>query len=98
MEKRILLAFLLSIAVMYGFRLLTAPKVSPTTPATTSAPAPASVPVPAAPPALPESRSAPAPGNDEIRAEQAEDVAIDTTLYTATLSNHGAVLKSFRLK
>jgi YidC/Oxa1 family membrane protein insertase len=38
------------------------------------------------------------PSAESVQADQAEDFQVDTPLYTATLSNRGAVLKSFRLK
>ena len=34
----------------------------------------------------------------DIQAAMVEDIQLDTMLYAATLTNHGAVLKSFRLK
>src|SRR5579884_3393510 len=108
MEKRILIAFLLSLVVLYGSRLLFPPRppAAPTEQAS-SQPAPQSN-TPATPPAKPsinpelpapkpESSSAQQPLGD-VQAETAEDVQVETPLYTATLSNHGAVLKSFRLK
>jgi YidC/Oxa1 family membrane protein insertase len=103
MEKRILFAFLLSIAVMYTFRVWMAPKT--TIPQT--APVPQATPAtpPTAPPSpLPatttgETAAAASFGSDqEIRAEKYEEVLVDTELYTATVANSGAILKSFRLK
>src|SRR5579862_8473742 len=105
MEKRILLAFLLSLIVLYGSRLLFPPKVVPpgteqssntkapvVTPASTQPSRPSEPPrtVPEAEPAVPE--------GENVQAKDAEDFQVDTPIYTATLSNHGAVLKSFRLK
>ncbi len=103
MEKRILLAFILSFGVLYGFRALYAP-----TEPQTAVPAPSqptseeSVPVPA--PIQQESANSdqsqatvPVPEGG-IRAENPEEFVFDTELYTATVSNVGGGLKSFRLK
>jgi len=91
MEKRILIAFLLSFAVLYGFRALFAPPVA-------NKPAETKVervePVPSTP--------APQPivSTDEkvIRGEAPKAEVVDTSLYHATLSNVGAVLQSIQLK
>jgi YidC/Oxa1 family membrane protein insertase len=102
MEKRVLLAFLLSIAVLYGSRFLFAPKPAEVQNPTTATPAPLSIPPP--PPVTTSTAApsvaapAPSPSGSQIQAERAEDVVIEQPLFTATLSNHGAVLKSFKLK
>src|SRR5262249_3415448 len=99
-EKRILLAFLLSIVVMTGFQLLTGRKSSPGTQSTAST-APASAPAAPVEPAksaVSTPTAAESGTNEDIHAEQAEDLTVETALYTATVSNHGAVLKSFKLK
>jgi YidC/Oxa1 family membrane protein insertase len=102
MEKRIIIAFILSFAVLYGFRWMFPPPEQPVTqvPATTPE-APLATPV-AAPPEVPppaasESASPERPiGN--IQGETAENLVVDTPLYTATLSNTGSVLTSYTLK
>lgn len=101
MEKRILLAFVLSFGVLYAFRTLYTP----------AEPAPAEAPIvrPASQQLVPENAPVqPAPTGSsqpsiavpegEIRADKAEVFVIDTVMYTATVSNVGAVLKSFTLK
>ena len=106
MEKRVILAFVLSLAVVWAFQGLfmpTPPPVSPTAPAQEGAPAEPVAPAPAAATAAtttnPTTISAAAPpAASDISAPAAEDVVIDTTLYSATLSNVGGVLKSFKLK
>ena len=91
MEKRILIAFLLSFAVLYGARFLyppappKKPDVETKTPAP-PAPAPAEAPVVAGPAA-----------GQVVQAESEKDETITTPHYEATLSNVGGVLKSFRL-
>src|SRR5206468_1581429 len=39
-----------------------------------------------------------AASSKDLRAEKAEEFEVDTPLYTATFSNVGAVLKSYKLK
>jgi YidC/Oxa1 family membrane protein insertase len=110
MEKRILVAFLLSLAVLYGSRLLFPPK--PAEPATeqvststnvgsssSSGAAQKTAPTSATPPAPAATKVAePVPETGNIQAEQQEDVQVENSLYSATISNHGALLRSFRLK
>lgn len=101
MEKRIILAFILSFAVLYGFRALYTPPAS--------TPEPAAVQTPAVPASTASSTPAPAPlgvqhapeeppSPADIRSERSEDVVFDSALYTATVSNAGGVLKSYKLK
>ena len=101
MEKRILVAFVLSFGVLYAFRAL----YMPTEPAPAEAPVtqPASgqaVPkiAPEQPAATTSSQPAVAVPEGEIRAEKEEVFVIDTTMYRASFSNVGAVLRSFTLK
>jgi YidC/Oxa1 family membrane protein insertase len=101
MEKRVILAFVLSIAVMYAYTVLfsprkppepeTQPQTSTTTPANQSANTAAGV-VQAA------EAAAPATKELDTHADTPEDFAVDTPLYTATISNVGGVLKSYKLK
>lgn len=98
MEKRILFAFVLSIAVLYGFGIIFQPPMAPP-------PAPEEIvePVESAPgdtgnePRLVITEVDPPP-EGEIRAELPESVTIDNSLYTAAVSNVGGVIQSFRLK
>jgi YidC/Oxa1 family membrane protein insertase len=96
MEKRILIAFVLSFAVLYAFSWLFPSRA----PAPTSAP-PAekteTAPPSAAPAAIPAKALSPVAPTGDIQAQSAEDVVVDTDLYTATLSNAGGVLRSFQL-
>jgi YidC/Oxa1 family membrane protein insertase len=106
MEKRILVAFLLSLAVLYGSRLLFPPKpAEPITEQASASTSTSAVPSPgpaqsATPPPVPTppkiAEDEPETGN--IQADQQEDVQVENSLYSATISNHGAVLRSFRLK
>src|SRR5438093_1973675 len=96
MEKRILLAFVLSFAVLYGFSWLFPSRPSETPAATAKTPAAQSTAT------TPEAARQPAPPVEptagEVRAETVEDTVVDTALYTASLSNAGGVLQSFKLK
>jgi len=98
MEKRVILAFVLSFVVLYAFRALFVPIPPVEAPTNVQTPAPpASRPVP--PPALATnvevSTSVPPEG---IKAGKPEELSFETPLYTATFSNVGGVLKSFKLK
>jgi YidC/Oxa1 family membrane protein insertase len=103
MEKRVILAFVLSFIVLYAFRALFVPSPPSERPTSVQAPAP-----PATPPVSATAPTAPtAPTNVEvssslppqgIKAEKSEELSFETPLYTATFSNVGAVLKSFKLK
>jgi YidC/Oxa1 family membrane protein insertase len=108
MEKRLLLAVVLSVAVLLLWDLLT-PKhpVKPAgagAPVSTASPAP---PAPAPPAAASSTAAAPAPAAAPVRAEpvpaathanQEERIVVDRPLYRATFSNRGALLVSFVLK
>jgi YidC/Oxa1 family membrane protein insertase len=103
MEKRIIIAFLLSFGVLYAFRALYIPPVNTPKSADTvdQASTPPGAPANAAP--LAPVVTASTEGKAEtligdIQATKAEDVAFDTGLYTATISNVGGVLKSYKLK
>src|SRR2546430_3569741 len=99
MKNRFILAFVLSFAVRSAFRGLYSPPPPPesettvqTTPVAPSNPSS----LPSNPPA--EKTEAVSAAVGEVRAEKPEDFEIDTPLYTATFSNIGAVLKSYKLK
>ena len=105
MEKRLLLAIVLSFAVLFGYQLLFQKKaadVPAAGPAMTETTAPA--PVTAAPAPAPEKT---APGQTSSAAIPAPKAAgasgeiktkIDTSLYQAVWSNKGGVLVSWKLK
>ena len=100
MEKRLLLAAALSIAVLLAWDAIT-PKPPKGAPPAATAAAPAAVgtasavPGSAAPPP-PAAPSGPAPA--PIAAAARESVVIDRPLYRAVIDNRGAVLTSFLLK
>jgi len=104
MEKRILIAFLLSFAVLYGFQWyfphLTQPTSRPADTASNqsrneqSENKETSSDESIAPPPDVE----PAATGKEVRAADVREEVIGNALYSATVSNRGAVLKSFRLK
>jgi YidC/Oxa1 family membrane protein insertase len=110
MEKRLLLAAFLSVAVLLIWEAL-APKPPARAPAPPGKPAAASPAAPGAaaatssgPPAPAVEAPAPPPaapalvGGEPIGASAAEVVTIDRPLYRARLSNRGGVLVSFVLK
>ncbi len=98
MEKRALIALVISFIVFIGFGYVqqkylpqqppvtSTPEEQPAAPQKSPGPAPVAA-SPAAPPA------APLPG-----AHQAKDVVVDTPLYHAVFTEQGARVKSFRLK
>ena len=90
MEKRVLIAFLLSFAVLYGVRFL-----MPTPPPPAKPPVEAKVEPPEAPPV---STAAPVSDQQVIQAESEELKRVETALFVAEVSNIGGVLKSFQLK
>src|SRR5881409_1518800 len=95
MEKRIILAFILSFAVLYVFgRLFSPPPTANRAPETAQAPLSSN---PNPPDEVVDRTSRPAPAQD-IQADQSEDLVVDTPLYAATVSNVGGVLKSYKLK
>jgi YidC/Oxa1 family membrane protein insertase len=101
MEKRVIIAFVLSIAVVWGFQTLfrPSPPASPAPVTTQQEPAAptqtADVPKPveSAPPS-----EEPLAAATDIAATGSEEAVIDTPLYAATISNVGGVLKSYKLK
>jgi YidC/Oxa1 family membrane protein insertase len=101
MEKRIIIAFILSFGVLYAFRSFYAP-TEPAPSQGTSAPAPITTPAPKQEPQKAAESTEPAePATatvGDLRSDKTEDVIVDTPLYTATISNVGGVLKSYKLK
>jgi YidC/Oxa1 family membrane protein insertase len=106
MEKRVILAFILSFAVLYGFQALFSP---PAPPPGSDVPPPVQnpdvpAPAPTSPPAsntassITPARPATPPPAEDVRAEKPEEFTFESPLYTATVSNVGGVLKSYTLK
>ncbi len=95
MERRVLLAVVLSFLVLFGYQALFVPP--PPTPAT---PAPAGSSAPAAP--VEATTPSPAPTTPQpavLTGEQAERrIVIETSRVKATFSNRGAILESWQLK
>ena len=92
MEKRILIAFLLSFAVLYASRFLLPPPPPAEKPVE-------SVDVPApAPPEPPTPSPAEVSSAETIQADVEKNEVVDTPLYQAVVSNIGGVLRSFQLK
>lgn len=100
MEKRVIIAFVLSFVVLYAFRSWYSPPATSPEQANvqTQAPgAPGGVPAAAVTPS--EQKETPLEAAIEnVQAEKSEDFTMDTPLYTATISNLGGVLKSYKLK
>ncbi len=95
MEKRAIIAVVLSIAFFYGYYLLFPPpqKEIPkqaVKQAIMSSPAPA--------PSKKEAGTPPVQPLPVTKAEMAKDVVVDTDLYTAVFSTQGGSIKSFVLK
>jgi YidC/Oxa1 family membrane protein insertase len=104
MEKRVLLAIVLSFLVLYGYQILfPPPELQQQPPAATDvSPAPAP-PGTAATPApstdAPVEAAAPVPSAAPIKADDAErDITFQNGSVEAVFSNRGGVLKSWRLK
>jgi len=106
MEKRLILAIVLSILVLMGYNYFfvkpNKAALNPSAPVTTAPPAP--VPGTAgaireqAKPALAESVPAPAPAPGAVAGQAETDIVVETSLYRAVWSNKGGVLKSWKLK
>jgi YidC/Oxa1 family membrane protein insertase len=104
MEKRLIIAIVLSFIILVGYQLLfVKPQQQAEMQAATQAQAaakPEGQPESQAPPAGPKAKpAAPAPGTLQAVAGQTqEEVVVDTSLYRAGWSNEGGVLRSWRLK
>lgn len=92
MERRALLALVLSFAIFMVFMYL-GEKTKKTPP---PAPVPEAKPVAPAPPAVLTPAPVPAPAPTPVR--PARDIVVDTPLYRAVFTEQGGALKSFRLK
>jgi YidC/Oxa1 family membrane protein insertase len=111
MEKRLILAIVLSFLVLMGYQyFFVKPNKTPIQPEVTTSPVP-STPVPGASAAIQEQKKAPAPEAKPAAAEAAAprdlsavagraetEVIVETSLYRAVWSNKGGVLKSWKLK
>ncbi len=104
MEKRMLLAVVLSFAIFAGFayvqQKLQPPAPAPTAPSEAPAPAPTTTGTPISKPAMPLQPLQPsAPVAVQPGAGRAaRDILVDTPLYQAVITEQGARVKSFRLK
>jgi YidC/Oxa1 family membrane protein insertase len=102
MERKVLLAVVLSFVVLYGWQALFPPP--PPVRPTTAAPPPAGEPVTPGtqPPTPPDAATAAAPPAVEaepvVAGSTEQDVVVETQAVRAVFSNRGAVLKSWRLK
>ena len=111
MEKRLILAIVLSFLVLMGYQyFFVKPNKTPTQPEVITSPVPAT-PVPGASAAIREQKKAPAPEAKPTAAEAAAprdlsavagraetEVVVETSLYRAVWSNKGGVLRSWKLK
>jgi YidC/Oxa1 family membrane protein insertase len=111
MEKRIILAIVLSFLVLMGYQYFFVKPNKPPVPAAIPASATPAIPVPGtaaaaleqrkaaeAKPTPVETAPAPAPDLAAVAGEAETDHVVDTTLYKAVWSNKGGVLKSWTLK
>jgi YidC/Oxa1 family membrane protein insertase len=99
MEKRVLLAVVLSFLVLYGYHALFPPP-EPVKPATGAAPArPADAPPVAPAPTAPQPVEEPSLAAAPVVADTGErDIAVETDSVTALFTTRGAALKSWKLK
>jgi YidC/Oxa1 family membrane protein insertase len=102
MEKRTLMAFVLSFIVLVGWSYVFSPERdnSPRPVATSSEKAQEAVPDRSAPPQIQQTPEQPRVGPTEQPAPQAERklVEVDTPLYNAVISTQGPTFTSFKLK
>lgn len=96
MEKRVLIAVLLSIAVLYGYSFFAPKPPTPAPAVTKEAPTGAVTPATTAPPVAPPQVAPSAPSVGESGPEK--DVIVETDVFTAVFSSRGASLKKFVLK
>jgi YidC/Oxa1 family membrane protein insertase len=108
MEKRLLVAIIVSFLILALYQVFFMKKVPPAEPAPAAAaaaeqpssqpagaPAQAPSPIQAAPAAA---QPQPQPQTRPVAAQAEEEVLVETSLFTARWSNRGAVLKSLKLK
>ena len=97
MERRVLLAVVLSFVVLFGYQaLIVKPTPKPPAPAATTSTAPAST-APVEAPGAPPVPTGPQPA--VLAGESTERrIVIETSRVKATFSNRGAILESWQLK
>ena len=99
MEKKTILAFVLSLAVLIAWSVLFAPKPAQKTEPSTkeetvqSQPAPTASPQPA-----PAVQKMERPADSTVSTAEEKEVVVETPLYRAVFSSTGASIKSFKLK
>src|SRR5262245_8970108 len=101
MEKRVLIAVLLSFLVLYGYTALFPPPKRPVAPkpVATETAAPASSQTPPASGETVPPPAAPAPAVDATVAETSErSIVVETDVVRAVFSNRGGVITSWTLK
>jgi YidC/Oxa1 family membrane protein insertase len=102
MERRVLLAIVLSFVILYAYQAFFVPPVPPRRPApagtaAAGAPAPATIEAPSAAGPVEAAPAAPAPAT--VVADAAErEIVVETTTVQAVFSNRGARLVHWRLK
>jgi YidC/Oxa1 family membrane protein insertase len=100
MEKRLLLAIVLSFAVLFLYQLVFVKKEPPQQPVSETVVVPEKTAEPKTAPEL-EVKTPEATAEQEFQAAEAEteeDIIVDTPLYRAVWTNKGAQLKSWKLK
>jgi YidC/Oxa1 family membrane protein insertase len=101
-NKRVLIAFVLSFAVLIAFRFIFPPAIEqPAVPPPATSTAPPAAAAPTAEKSQSVSSKAPvaeASVAQDVHAERAEGTVVETSLYNATVYNEGGVLRSFQLK
>ncbi len=103
MEKRTIVAFVLSFVVLVGWSVFFGPKQAPKVEESASVKAPANAPLQAkkptgSTPALPSPLSVGQTPIQKIPPAHENEVVVDTSLYRAVFSNVGPTIKSFKLK
>jgi YidC/Oxa1 family membrane protein insertase len=107
MEKRVLLAILLSFVVLYGYQAIFPPPAPPKTQSGQAKPAPSSPPAPSGVSATPQAPTAaapveapaPEPAVAPITGDtQEHEITVDNESVHAVFSNRGGVITSWRLK
>jgi len=101
MEKRLILAIVLSFLVLALYQMVflkNKPQTHPQAQTRVPVQAAASEPKPAELPAPPETPPAAAQASEEAKAQAEAQVLVDTSLYQAVWSNRGASLRSWKLK
>ena len=100
MEKRVLLAVVLSFIVLYGYQALFPPPVPqrPQAPAADARPAPEAASEAIEKPAAPAGAEAPASAEPLVADAAERDIVVESEAVRAVFSTRGAVLKSWVLK